>query len=424
MPDDDTTSRSPRPRLGLPRALSSLKHRDYALFASGQLISLSGSWMQSTAQGYLVYHLTKSAIYLGLVAAMTTIPVLILTLPAGSLADRWPKRKLLLVTQTILLIQALVLGILDATGAIRPWHLLILALVSGTAMAMDAPARQSFTYDLVGKEDLLNGVALNSGIFNFTRIIGPSAAGLVIAVYGTHICFLLNALSYVAALVALIMMRNVPTTGHGRKDPIIKQTMEGLRYSVSNVLTRELLILTAVVSVFCMQYQVLMPAYARKDLGLDAKGLGALMSAAGIGALLGASIVATAGGKIRSSTVIICGMFVMPLGLWGATASHSLHFSMFCIAVIGLGMMSFMAVSNSIILMDAPEDMKGRIMAIRTLVFMGLSPLMGSMLLGWIAQSYSVSAAMRLGAIACAIAAFALLVRSRKLFRTAEDKPA
>jgi MFS family permease len=173
-----------------------------------------------------------------------------------------------------------------------------------------------------------------------------------------------------------------------------------------------------------MQYKVLMPAYARKDLGLDAKGLGALMSAAGIGALLGASIVATAGGKIRSSTVIICGMFVMPLGLWGATASHSLHFSMFCIAVIGLGMMSFMAVSNSIILMDAPEDMKGRIMAIRTLVFMGLSPLMGSMLLGWIAQSYSVSVAMRLGAIACAVAAVGLLIRSHKLFRTEEDKPA
>lgn len=415
MPDDDTTNRSPRPRLGLPRALSSLKHRDYALFSAGQLISLSGSWMQNTAQGWLVYQLTGSAFYLGLVAAMGTVPVLFLTLPAGSLADRWPKRRLLLVTQTILLIQALVLGLLDATGSIQPWHVLTLALVSGTAMALDAPARQAFTFDLVGKEDLLNGIAINSGIFNFTRIIGPIAAGLVIATYGTHVCFILNAFSYVAALLALFVMRSVPTKGHGRRDPIIKQTIEGLRYSFSDILTRELLIMTGIVSIFCMQYQTLMPAYARKELGLDARGLGMLMSAAGIGALLGASIVATAGSKLRSSSLILFGMFVMPLGLWGATISKSLHFSMFCIAVIGLGMMSFLAVSNSIIQIGAPDDMRGRIMAVRTLVFMGLAPL-GSMLFGWTAQTYSVITAMRLGAFVCAVAAITLTARSHTIF--------
>ena len=398
--------------------------------------------MQSTAQGWLVYKITGSAFYLGLVAAMSTLPVLFLTLPAGSLADRWPKRKLLLITQTVLLLQALALGILDATGHIQPWHIMALALVAGTAMALDAPARQSFTYELVGKEDLLNGVALNSGIFNFTRIIGPTIAGLVVAAYGTHICFIMNSISYIAALAALLMMRNVPTTGHGRKDPIFKQTMEGLRYCFSDLLTRELLILTAIISIFCMQYQSLMPAYARKDLGLDARGLGLLMSAAGVGALLGAGIVASAGGRLRSSAIILFGSIVMPIGLLGASMSGSLPvsiviplgllrvsmsgsllISMLCIAVIGLGMMSFLAVSNSLILMNAPDDMRGRVMAVRTLVFMGLAPI-GAMLLGWTAQHYSVGSAMRLGAIACSFATVAIIIRGKVIFNTDKVKTA
>lgn len=373
--------------------------------------------MQSMAQGYLAYQLTHSPMFLGLVAAMSTVPVLLLTLPAGSLADRWPKRKLLLITQSILLLQALVLGLLVYSGAIRPWHLLVLAMISGASMAMDAPARQSFTYDLVGQEDLLNAVALNSGIFNSSRIVGPSLAGLIIALYGIHVCFLLNALSYVAALAALLLMKNVPNIGHDNQGTLIKQTLEGLKYSYNNLLTRELLLLTAVISIFCTQYQTLMPAYARENLGLGARGLGLLMSAAGIGAVLGAGAVVAGGAKIKSSRMIMFGMIAIPAGLWGTTFSGSIHPAMMFIAIIGLGMMSFLTVSNSIILLDAPDDMKGRIMAIRTLVFMGISPLIGSILLGWTAQTYSVRTALGLGGTVCAAAAIYLGIRSSHMFR-------
>ncbi len=415
MPDHGKDNRRPRFHIGLPKALSSLRHRDYALFSVGQLISLSGNWMQNTAQGYLVYQMTGSAIYLGLVTALATIPVLFLTLPAGSLADRFPKRKLLLITQSVLLAQAFAMGILDATGCIKVWHVLALALVSGIATAMDTPARQSFTFELVGKEDLLNGIALNSSILNFTRIIGPTIAGMIVAEWGTHVCFILNAISYVAALLALILMRNVPKHGQARKEPLLKQTIEGLRYSFTKVSTRDLLIMTGVVSIFVMQYQSLMPAYARKTLGVDARGLGLLMSATGVGALLGVGAVASIGTSIRTSLIILFGLFVAPIGLLGASLSKSLHVAMFYIAIVGLGSITYMVVSNSVIQMEAPNYMRGRVMAVRTLLFSGITPI-GSMLMGWIAERYSVGAAMQLGALVCAVGAVILLARVQIIF--------
>jgi MFS family permease len=237
-----------------PGALRSLRHRDFALFWSGLIVSSTGSWMQNLAQGWLVYDLTHSKAYLGIVSAAGTLPVLLLTLPSGVIADRFSKRRIVILTQALLTLQAFVLATLVYLKLIQPWQIVVLASFSGMVNALDVPARQAMTVELVGKEDLLNAVALNSSAFNGARIVGPAIAGIIVAAGGPAACFFCNGASYLAVIVSLLIIRTRPfRTGDGTES-ILAQIREGLAYARRNPLIRDLLILTGIPSVFALQY--------------------------------------------------------------------------------------------------------------------------------------------------------------------------
>ncbi|HWP34172.1 MAG TPA: MFS transporter, partial [Thermodesulfobacteriota bacterium] len=278
-----------------PAGLRALNHRDFRLFWSGQLVSLVGRWMQSVAQSWLVLELTGSALKLGLLQTLQFAPILLLSFPAGALADRVAKARLLVVTQLSLALAALALALLTWAGAVRYWHVLALAAVAGTAQALDTPARQSMTAELVGKEDLVNAIALNSGVFNAARIVGPALGGLLIARYGVAIAFFLNAVTYLPVVGALLAVRAAPAPRAAARSTLRADIADGLRYVAAAPRVALILGLVLVVSLFAINHTVVVPLLARDVLGEDARGFGFLMAALGAGALAGAALLAQFG---------------------------------------------------------------------------------------------------------------------------------
>ncbi|MFZ5753381.1 MAG: MFS transporter, partial [Bacillota bacterium] len=270
-------------------ALSSLKHRNFRLFWFSQMISLMGTWMQNMAQGWLVLSLTDSAFKLGLATAVQFTPMLLFSLVAGAVADRLPKRRMLIATQVSLMVPALILGILTVTNRVQYWHVMVLAGLLGTANAFDMPARQSFIVEMVGKADLMNAIALNSSIFNAARVVGPAFAGLTIGWFGMGPCFLLNAASFLPIIISLTLIRTSPV---GQKKEKLSEARlwenirEGLSYIRQTPLILRTIILMALMSIFALNFNVLTPVLARDNLGQGAEGYGYLMSAIGIGALM------------------------------------------------------------------------------------------------------------------------------------------
>jgi MFS family permease len=391
-------------------ALRSLRHRDFALFWFGLLVSSIGSWMQNLAQGWLVYELTHRKDYLGFVGAAGTLPILFLTLPSGVIADRFNKRRITIITQTLLAAQALALAILAYYEIVRPWHVLLLASFAGLANALDVPARQAMTIELVGRDDLLNAVALNSSAFNSARIVGPSIAGILIAagtgspVSKPALCFLINSISYLAVIVSLLIIRPKPVKGSSRTEPMLVQIREGIAFARRNVLIRSLLVLTGFASVFALQYPTVLPAFAKDVLKVDSRGLGAMMSAAGLGALSAAIFVAALGHLFKPKAMVILGSILAPSGILALSASHNFVLSIGCLVFTGFGMMLFLAVSNTIVQVASPDELRGRMLSLRTLVFMGLSPL-GALQIGTVAQHLGVQTSMAGGGIICIAAA-------------------
>lgn len=391
-------------------ALRSLRHRDFALFWIGLLVSSIGSWMQNLAQGWLVYELTHRKDYLGFVGAAGTLPVLILTLPSGVIADRFNKRRITIITQTLLAAQALALAGLAHYEIVRPWHVLLLASFAGLANALDVPARQAMTIELVGRADLLNAVALNSSAFNGARIVGPSIAGLLIAA-GTGspisrpaLCFLINGISYLAVIASLLIIRPKPAKSSSRTEPMLAQIREGIAFARRNVLIRSLLVLTAFASVFALQYPTVLPAFAKDVLKVDSRGLGAMMSAAGLGALSAAIFVAALGHLFKPKAMVTFGSILAPSGILALSMSRDFALSVVCLVVTGFGMMLFLAVSNTIVQVASPDELRGRMLSLRTLVFMGLAPL-GALQVGTVAQHMGVQTSMAGGGIVCIAAA-------------------
>lgn len=391
-------------------ALRSLRHRDFALFWVGLLVSSIGSWMQNLAQGWLVYELTHRKDYLGFVGAAGTLPVLILTLPSGVIADRFNKRRITIITQTLLAAQALALAGLAYYEIVRPWHVLLLASFAGLANALDVPARQAMTIELVGRADLLNAVALNSSAFNGARIVGPSIAGLLIAA-GTGssisrpaLCFLINGISYLAVIASLLIIRPKPAKSSSRTEPMLAQIREGIAFARRNVLIRSLLVLTAFASVFALQYPTVLPAFAKDVLKVDSRGLGAMMSAAGLGALSAAIFVAALGHLFKPKAMVTFGSILAPSGILALSMSRDFALSVVCLVVTGFGMMLFLAVSNTIVQVASPDELRGRMLSLRTLVFMGLAPL-GALQVGTVAQHMGVQTSMAGGGIVCIAAA-------------------
>jgi len=390
----------------LPRwatTLRALRHRNFQLFFSGQLISLTGTWMQSVAQAWLVYRMTKSPLLLGSVGFASQIPVFLIAPLGGITADRTNRQRLVIATQTASMILAGILAWLTLSGRVEVWHIFVLASLLGVVNAFDIPGRQSFLIDMVGKEDLMNAIALNSSMFNGARVVGPAVAGILVAKIGEGWCFGANALSYIAVLIGLVLM-NVQSPARSTDHSPLEDIVEGFRWVSQTKIIRALLLLIGLVSLVGMPYTVLMPVFADKILHGGARGLGILMGATGVGALFGALTLAAKTG-------------VKGLGRWVAITCAGLGISLICFSFstsfwlsaalllpAGYSMMLQMACSNTLIQTMVPDQLRGRVMSLYSMMFMGMAPF-GAFFGGALAHRVGAPITVAAGGVACVFGA-------------------
>lgn len=383
-----------------------LRYRNYRLFFTGQSISLVGTWMQQVAMSWLVYRLTNSALLLGVVGFVGQIPNLLLTPIAGVIADRYNRHRILIITQILAMLQAGILSILVLSHNIEVWQILLLSLFQGLINSFDMPVRQAFTIEMIEKkEDLGNAIALNSSMVNMARLIGPFLAGIIIAVLGEGLCFLLNAVSYIAVIVSLsamkITLRDIqPSSNH-----VLQDLKEGFVYAVNFTPIKTILILLGLISLMGVPYQVLMPVFVKNIFHGGPKTLGFLMGIAGTGALAGGIYLAgrksIAGlGRIISQAALIFG-----IGIVLFSQSKVLWFSTIVVSMVGFALMIQMAASNTILQTIVEEDKRGRVMSFYTMAFMGTAPF-GSLLAGILAHKIGAPYALMLGGFCCIIGAF------------------
>ena len=400
---DNTPATSPNRDSRLPNIFRALRHRNFQLFFSGQFISLTGTWMQMVAQSWLVYRLTGSVVLLGLIGFSSQIPVFVLTPLGGATADRYDRRKILLITQSAAMLFAFVLAILTLTGSIQIWHLFAISAGFGIANAFDIPTRQAFAVDMVGKEDLLNAIALNSSMFNGARIIGPAIAGLLVAGVGEGWCFFGNAVSYVAVIAGLLLMKISPVI-RPRKGSTFANIAEGFGYVIRTKPILALLLLLGLVSLMGMPYAVLMPIFADQILGGGSSTLGFLMGASGIGALTAALTLAARRHVFGLGrwVVFACGAFGIAIILF--SFSRNFYLSALLLVPAGFSMMTQMSSSNTLIQAMVPDDLRGRVMSVYSMMFMGLAPL-GSLLAGSLAGIIGAPETVAFGGAACILGA-------------------
>lgn len=386
-------------------AVRALRHRNFKLFTAGQTISLIGSWMQQVAMGWLVYRLTNSAFLLGLIAFAAQGPSFILAPFGGVLADRSNRHRIVVATQTLMFVQAIVLAILVVTGAVRFWHVLALSAFFGAVNAFDIPARQSFLLEMVqSREDLPNAIALNSSMFNGARLVGPALAGFMIARFGEGVAFMINAVSYIAVIGALLAMRIQPRVIRKSTENIITVLRAGFSYAFGFPPIRDVLLLVAATALFGVPFVVLMPIVAVKVLHGDARTLGFLMSATGLGALAGALFLAARETVRGLSRVISASAALFGAALVAFAASHTLAISIVMLALAGFGMMIQMAASNTFLQTIVEEDKRGRIVSLYTMAYIGVAPI-GSLLAGALADRIGTQVTIAVGGIVCMIGA-------------------
>jgi MFS family permease len=367
-----------------------LKHRNFQLFIIGQLISLIGTWMQTTAQQWLVYRLTGSVALLGVFGFANQVPMLLLAWMGGYVGDRYNRHRGVIVTQTCSMVLAFVLAVLTLTHGIRVWHLIVIAFLVGVVNAFDVPIRQAFFVHMVGKDDLPNAIALNSSIFNGARVIGPAVAGFTIVLVGEGWCFFLNGVSFIAVLVALLLMRIERSEGQRAKESPLRSFVQGFRFAMSDVPIRSALLLLSGLSLFGLQYAVFLPIYAKDILHGGAKVLGLLMSAAGVGAVLGALQFATRTeykGLARwiATTCTACGIALIVIA-----AARTFWLCAAVLFVVGFAATSQMAATNTIIQQRVPDEMRSRLMAVYATMFMGVQPI-GALIAGGVAKHLGAS---------------------------------
>jgi MFS family permease len=400
----------------IPAMFRALRNRNYQYFFAGQLLSLTGTWMQSVAQAWLVYRLTGSTVLLGLIAFAGQIPVFLFATLGGAIADRYDRQRILQFTQTTAMILATILTILTFTGTIEVWHLFLLAALLGLNNAFDIPTRQAFIVDLVGREDLTNAIALNSSMFNGARIVGPAIAGLLVASAGEAWCFGINAVSYIAVLTGLFLINIETQRKTAAPGSAISNIIGGFKFVAKTSPIRSLLLLLGVVSLMGSPYAVLMPIFADQILHGGASGLGILMGASGTGALAGALALAA-----RQS--------MKGLGRWIALASagfgaflilfsfsRSFWLSAALLAPAGFSMMIQMAASNTLVQSMIPDELRGRVMAVYSMMFMGMAPL-GALFAGTLAENIGAPYTVALGGAVCIVAA-GIFALNLKEFRT------
>lgn len=390
-----------------PAGLRALGHRDYRLFWAGQLVSLVGTWMQTVGQSWLVLELTNSPLRLGLIGTLQYAPMLLFAFVGGALADRVRKRRLILVTQTALMGQAFALSALAWGGHVEYWHVAALAVLYGLAQTVDMPARQSFIADLVGREDIMSAIALNSAVFNGARVIGPAVAGLLVARYGVALAFFLNGLSFVAVIIALLLVRieGAPRPRHG--STMLEEIAAGARYASGTPVISLVLGLILAVSLFVINFNTLVPLLARDVLHEGAHGFGLLMASLGIGAVVGALALALVGPVRPAVSVLITGALVVSGATMALAAVRSFRMAAGVLLVIGCAQILFTASCNTTLQVTAPDRLRGRIMSLYALVFVGSSPF-GSFFVGSVAEKLGVRAACALGG-GCGLVLVALL---------------
>jgi MFS family permease len=393
--------------MALPLPLRALRHRDFRLFWSTQLVSLSGTWMQSVGQAWLVLELTGSALQLGLVSTLQFGPFLLFSFLAGVIVDRVPKRRLIIWTQAARAIQAALLAGLIFAGVVQYWHVAVLALCAGIANTLDMPARQSFVIDLVGRDDLLNAIALNSTVFNVARTVGPALAGIAIAQWGVGAAFACNAVAYLAPIGALLMIRTEGYSGPRPRRPVVEEIGEGLAYAARTPRVAFVLSLLLTVSLFVFNYNVMVPLFARQVLEADARGLGFLMSALGVGAVIGAiGLAAASGERPRLSAIVSSGVTLAVASLAMAFTREG-YAAAVLLFVMGLAGIVFMTSCNTTVQLGVPNELRGRVMGLYSFVFVGVTP-NGSFLMGWIAEHAGVSSSYFVGGTASLVIVVAL----------------
>ena len=384
--------------------LGALAHRNFRLFFIGQGISLIGTWMQNVGEGWLILTLTNSPFYVGLTSALSSLGVLLFSLYAGVIADRTDKRRFIVFMQVAFMLEAFAVAILVWTGVIQVWHVLTLATLLGIASAFDIPMRQSFVYDMVGKEDLMNAIALNSSLFNGARVIGPAIAGLLIGAVGIAACYFLNGLSFIAVIAGLLMMKLPRPQRVESTVSVWAGFREVLVYLRNDARLRVLMILTAILSIFGFPYLTMMPVFARDVLHQGAGGYGALTSSVGIGAVLGALGVALHSSRIRArGRLMLMGGTAFGILLILFAGSRSLGLSMVLLGLAGCAMIVNNSITNTLLQMAAPDHLRGRIMGFYSFVFVGMAPF-GAFLFGIVAEHTGVSTTIAAGGAIVAVA--------------------
>jgi len=391
--------RPSRPSSGLVDLGRALRHRNFRLFFAGQSLSLVGTWMQRIALGWLIYRLTDSAFLLGLVGFAGQIPTFLLAPVAGVLADRYDRHRMLLLTQTLAMVQALVLAALVLTGHVAVWHLVVLAVALGAINGFDMPTRQSFMVEMVDdRADLGNAIVLNSTMVNGARLVGPTVAGLLVAAAGEGVCFLVNGLSYLAVIASLLAMRTVPRSGPRARGAVWRGLAEGLRYAARFEPIWALLALLAVFSLTGLPYAVLMPVFARDILHGGPDALGFLMGAAGVGALVGAVNLAARRSVVGLGRVLGLAAAVFGGGLLGMAWSRTLWLSLPLMSLMGYGQMILFSASNTLLQTMVDDPMRGRVMSFYTMSVMGFVPV-GNLVAGSLATRFGAPVTVTVGAV-------------------------
>lgn len=392
---------------------AALRHRNFRLFYYGQMISLTGSWMQSVAFSWLVLVLTDSAFYLGLVGALQTLPVLLFSFLGGVVADHTSKLKLLFITQAVLMLLALVLGMIVKAEVVQIWMLCALVFLSGTAMAFDIPVRQAFIVDLVGKPDLPNAIALNSTLFNATRVMGPAVGGVIISAVGMANCFFLNSASFLAVLLALMLIKLPPARTAPWK-PLLRAWKELLDYLLDRRELKLILVLMTTAAVLAMPYFVLLPLLARDTLGAGPRGFGLLMAMSGLGAFAGGLTLARRLQRRPPMPSFLAGQGLFFLGLMGLGLCRNYYAAMGFMALAGFGLVTQLSTGNSLLQLNVPDELRGRLMSLFGLIVMGFAPV-GSILYGVSAHFAGAGPSITGGAVIAAVVAGVVLLKNPDL---------
>ncbi|HEY9076757.1 MAG TPA: MFS transporter [Anaerolineaceae bacterium] len=399
------------------KTFTALKYPNYRLWFIGQIVSLFGTWMQNTAQGYLIFELTGSSLYLGYAAIASGIPTWIFTLFGGVIADRISRRKLLMITQTVMMVLAFILAFLTFTHQVQPWHILVLAFLLGTTTAFDTPARQALTSELVDREDLTNAIAVNAAMFNSASAVGPAVAGVTYAALGPGWCFALNGVTFIAVIIALGLMRfkQGVESPSGSRSNLLRSLLDGLTYITHHRIILGLILVVGSLGFFGMSFNTLLPAWAVKILGGDSVTVGFMQGSRGFGALSAALFIASLGRIKYRGKLLSIGTFLFPVALLAMTAVRWLPLSLLLLYLMGFGSMMVMNLANSLVQTSVPDQLRGRVMSIYSLFLFGLMPI-GGMVYGALASQFTepitgVGGGIAYLAIATLVFAFAPKVR-------------